>query len=164
MSSAGERADAESPARRTYFDDLRVGYKSEVGHWELGRDETVEFATRWDPQPFHVDDAAAAASLYGGLTASSLHLFAICTRLFFDHADRIAVLAMLGKDAVRFPNPARVGDRLTYTTECIEARPSRSHPERGVIRLRDAVCNQEGSLVMTQEVSLLVARRREGVR
>ena len=148
----------------TFFDDLAVGYRSEVGTWELRRDEVVDFATRWDPQPFHTDERAAAESLYGGLTASSLHLFAICTRLFFDHADRIAVLAMLGKDAVRFPNPARVGDRLTYTTECIEARPSRSHPERGVIRLRDEVRNQEETLVMTQEVSLLVARRHEAPR
>ena len=147
-----------SASRRTYFDDLAVGYRSEIGHWELGRDEIIEFAKRWDPQPFHVDERAAQQSLYGGLTASSLHLFAICTRLFFDHADRIAVLAMLGKEAVRFPNPARVGDRLTYTTECIEARASSSRPDRGVIRLRDEVHNQEKILVMTQEVSLLVAR------
>ena len=147
-----------SASRRTYFDDLAVGYRSEIGRWELGRDEIIEFAKRWDPQPFHVDEHAAQQSLYGGLTASSLHLFAICTRLFFDHADRIAVLAMLGKEAVRFPYPARVGDRLTYTTECIEARASSSRPDRGVIRLRDEVHNQEKILVMTQEVSLLVAR------
>ncbi len=149
---------------RTYFDDLAVGYRSEVGQWKLSRDEVVGFARQWDPQPFHVDESAAEQSLYGGLTASSLHLFAICTRLFFDHGDRIAVLAMLGKDEVRFPNPARVGDRLTYTTECIEARPSASRPDRGVIRLRDEVHNQEDVLVMTQEVSLLVARRRESPR
>ncbi len=148
-----------SAARRTYFDDLQVGYRSVVGHWKLERDDVVTFAERWDPQPFHIDEAAAAASFYGGLTASSLHLFAICTRLFFDHEDHIVVLAMLGKDAVRFPNPARVGDRLTYTTECIEARPSQSKPDRGVIRLRDTVHTQEDALVLSQEVSLLVARR-----
>ena len=147
------------PARRTYFDELPVGYRSEIGTWKLERDAVVAFAKAWDPQPFHVDEAAAQGSIYGGLTASSLHLFAICTRLFFDHEDRIAVLAMLGKDAVQFPNPARVGDRLTYTTECIEARASQSKPDRGVVRLRDALHNQDGELVMTQEVSLLVARR-----
>ena len=145
--------------RRTYFEDLAVGYRSEVGRWQLDRDEVVEFAKRWDPQPFHTDEAAAARSIFGGLTASSLHLFAICTRLFFDHADRIAVMAMLGKEAVRFPSPARAGDELIYTTECIEARPSRSQNDRGVIRLRDEVRNQEKELVMTQEVTLLVARR-----
>lgn len=152
-----------SAGHRTYFEDLGAGYRSVVGHWTLERDEVIAFATRWDPQPFHTDPAAAEASLYGGLTASSLHLFAICTRLFFDHEDRIAVLAMLGKDAVRFPQPARVGDRLTYTTECIEARASQSRPDRGVIRLRDAVANQDDVLVLTQEVTLLVARRPGGL-
>ena len=145
--------------RRTYFDELPVGYRSEIGSWELERDAVVAFAKVWDPQPFHIDERAAAESIYGGLTASSLHLFAICTRLFFDHEDRIAVLAMLGKDAVQFPNPARVGDRLTYTTECIEARASQSKADRGIVRLRDSLHNQDGELVMTQVVSLLVARR-----
>ncbi len=143
----------------TWFEDLPVGWRSRVGTWSLGRDEVVSFASRWDPQPFHVDEDAARESLYGGLTASSLHLFAICTRLFFDHEARIAVLAMLGKDAVRFPKPARPGDVLAYDTECIEARPSRSQPDRGIVRLRDTVTNPSGEVVMTQEVTLLVARR-----
>lgn len=145
--------------RGTYFDDLAVGDRIHVGDWPLERDEVVEFAARWDPQPFHVDEAAARESIFGGLTASSLHLFAICTRLFFDHTPPIAVLAMLGKDAVRFPDPARVGETLRYETEVIEKRPSRSKPDRGVIRLRDRLCDAGGTEVMTQEVSLLVARR-----
>lgn len=145
----------------TYFDDLKVGYRSLVGEWLLERDEAIAFAERWDPQPFHVDEQAAMQSIYGGLTASSLHLFAICTRLFFDHEDRIAVMAMLGKDDVRFPNPARIGDRLRYLTECVEWTPSKSKSDRGVIRLCDRLTNQAGELVMTQEVSLMIARRRE---
>ena len=144
---------------RTYFDDIPVGWRSRVGTWRLDEDDVVAFARDWDPQPFHVDRAAAAESIYGGLTASSLHLFAICTRLFFDHDARIAVLAMLGKDAVRFPNPARVGETLTYETECVEARPSASKPDRGVIRLRDTVTDTAGHVVLSQEVSLMVARR-----
>ena len=143
----------------TFFEDLPVGWRSRVGTWRLDEAELIAFARQWDPQPFHVDPEAAARSLYGGLTASSLHLFAICTRLFFDHEARIAVLAMLGKDAVRFPNPARAGEELVYETECIEARPSASKPDRGVIRLRDTVSDSQGRVVMTQEVSLLVARR-----
>jgi len=147
---------------RTYFDDLSVGWRSRVGTWPLDEADVVAFARQWDPQPFHVDPSAAKASIYGGLTASSLHLFAICTRLFFDHEARIAVLAMLGKDAVRFPNPARVGEHLVYDTECIEWRPSASKPDRGVIRLRDEVRDSAGHVVLGQEVSLLVARRRSG--
>jgi len=144
---------------RTYFEDIPVGWRSRIGAWRLGEDEVVAFAQQWDPQPFHIDREAAANSIYGGLTASSLHLFAICTRLFFDHEARIAVLAMLGKDAVRFPHPARAGDELVYETECVEARPSGSKPDRGVIRLRDTVTDPAGQVVLTQEVSLLVARR-----
>ncbi len=76
-----------------YFDDIEVGYRSEVGRYDLERDEMVEFARRWDPQPIHIDEDGAAQSMFGGLVASSLHLFAICTRLFFDHADNIQVMA-----------------------------------------------------------------------
>ncbi|MCZ6783101.1 MAG: MaoC family dehydratase [Proteobacteria bacterium] len=144
---------------RTYFEDLEVGYRSRVGSYVLSADEIVGFARRWDPQPFHVDEEAARRSLYKGLTASSLHLFAICTRLFFDHPDRIAVLAMLGKDEIRFPHPARPGDELGYDTECIEARASRSKPDCGIVTLADTVENQRGETVLTQKVTLLVARR-----
>ena len=65
---------------------------------------------------------------------------------------------MLGKDKIRFPNPARVGDELEYTTECIEARESRSKPDRGIVRLADELTNQKGETILLQEVSLLVAR------
>jgi len=147
---------------RTWFEDLPVGWRSRVGAWPLDEAEVVAFARQWDPQPFHVDPDAAAASIFGHLTASSLHLFAICTRLFFDHDARIAVLAMLGKDAVRFPHPAFAGETLVYDTECIETRPSGSKPDRGVIRLRDTLTDSAGRVVMTQEVSLLVARRPGG--
>jgi len=144
---------------RTYFEDLDIGAISRIGTWRLDPDEVVSFARRWDPQPFHVDEAAARSSIYGGLTASSLHLFAICTRLFFDHEEKIAVLAMLGKDAVRFPHPARVGEELVYETECIEKRPSSSKPDRGIVKLRDTLRDSKGEIVLSQEVSLLVARR-----
>lgn len=143
----------------TYFEDLVVGYRSHVGSTVLRADEIVEFARRWDPQPFHVDEEAARASIYRGLTASSLHLFAICTRLFFDHPDRIAVLAMLGKDEIRFPNPARPDDELRYDTRCVAARPSRSKPDRGIVVLADVLRNQRGETVLSQKVTLLVARR-----
>ena len=143
----------------TYFDDISVGWRQQIGTWALAREEVISFARQWDPQPFHVDEQAARESIYGELTASSLHLFAICTRLFFDHGSGMAVLAMLGKDAVRFPNPARAGQTLLYETECIEARASESKPDRGIIRLLDTLSDESGATVLSQEVSLLVARR-----
>ncbi len=142
-----------------YFDDISVGWRKTIGTWTLTREEIVTFAEQWDPQPFHVDEQAARTSIYGELTASSLHLFAICTRLFFDYGSGMAVLAMLGKDVVRFPNPARAGHPLLYETECIEARVSESKPDRGIVRLLDTLVDESGATVLSQEVSLLMARR-----
>ena len=144
-----------------FFDDLGVGYRSRVGDYLLEQKEVVEFAEQWDPQPFHIDEAAARESIFGGLTASSLHLFAICTRLFFDHADQIQIMAMVGKDVIRIPAPARVGDRLTYWTECVEHTPSKSKDDRGVIVLQDSLVNEAGTEVLTQNVTLIVRRQIE---
>ena len=141
-----------------YFDDIPVGYKSHVGSYELTKEEIIDIASRWDPQPFHIDEDAAKASVFGGLVASSVHLFAILTRLFFDHEDRIQTLAMLSKDGIKLPNPARVGDTLHYHTECIEAKET-SNPKRGVITLADTLTNQHGEAVLTQSVTLMVARQ-----
>ena len=104
-----------------HFDDISVGYASVVGEYRLEESEIIEFAERWDPQPFHIDEKAANESVFGGLVASSLHLFAICTRLFFDHEDNIQILAMLGKDEIRIHNPARAGDTLTYKQNASKA-------------------------------------------
>lgn len=144
---------------RIYFEDLAVDYRTRIGPYPLSRDEIVEFATRWDPYPFHTDEAAAKESVFGGLTASSCHLFAITTLLFHRDPNPIAVLAMLGKDEIRFPNPARPDDRLHYETSCIESRPSRSKPDRGLVRLQDRLTNQLGETILSQQVSLMVARR-----
>lgn len=142
-----------------WFEDLEKGYTTRIGPYALDRDEIVEFASRWDPYPFHTDEAAARESVFGGLTASSCHLFAITTLLFHRDPNPIAVLAMLGKDAIRFPLPARPGDRLFYETACVEARASRSRPDRGVVALDDRLANQDGETILSQRVSLMVARR-----
>ncbi len=144
---------------RRYFEDLESGYRTSIGEYALSAEEIVEFASRWDPYPFHTDPQFARESIFGGLTASSCHLFAITTLLFHRDPDPIAVLAMIGKDEIRFPNPARPGDRLTYTTECVASRASRSKPDRGVVTLLDELVNHEGVPILTQRVSLMVARR-----
>ena len=141
-----------------YFDDIPVGYKSHVGTYDLTKEEIIDVATRWDPQPFHINEEAAKASVFGGLVASSVHLFAILTRLFFDHDDRIQTLAMLSKDEIKLPNPARVGDTLRYDTECVAAKAT-SNPKRGIITLADTLSNQQGEPVLTQTVTLMVARK-----
>ena len=142
-----------------YFEDLALGERRLVGTHVVPRDEAIEFARRWEPQPYHVDEAAAETSLYGGLTVCSLYLFAVCTLLFFQQEDQIAVTAMLGKDEVRLPNAARPGDPLAYYTECVAKRESRSRPESGIVTLQDTLTNAAGETVLTQKVTLLVSRR-----
>ena len=142
-----------------YFDDVPVGYSSIVGNYTLTQEEIVTFAKRWDPQPFHIDESLARESVFGGIVASSLHLFAICTRLFFDHKDEIQILAMLGKDKIRLHAPARPADVLEYRTVCIDSRPSSSKADRGVIVLSDTLVNQNEETLLTQQVTLLVARQ-----
>ncbi len=141
-----------------FLDQIPVGYTSTIGTWQLSEDEIISFARVWDPQPFHIDKSAAEDSIFGELVASSLHIFAICTRLFFDHRDNIQILAMLGKDNIRLHQPARATDLLIYTTECISNTPSSSRNDRGVIVLSDCVARDSGEIVMTQEVTLMVAR------
>ena len=142
-----------------FFEDIPADYRSVVGTFSLTDTAVIEFAQSWDPQPYHIDPAAAAKSVFGGLVASSAHLFAICTRLFADHPDRIQVIAMLGKDKLRLPNPARAGSVLTYETRCIGTRGSGTRPDAGIVTLADSVTDDCGKVVLTQEVSLLVARR-----
>ena len=144
---------------KLWFDDIPVGYKAEIGRWQLTEEEVISFATAWDPQPFHIDRQAAAASVFGELVASSLHIFAICTRLFFDCPNPVQTLAMLGKDKIRLHQPARATDLLVYQTECIKSVPSNSRKDRGVILLLDQVSRTSGEIVMTQEVTLMVARQ-----
>jgi acyl dehydratase len=142
-----------------YFDDVEVGNRRLLGTYVISKAEAIEFASHWEPQPYHVDEQAAETSLYGGLTVCSLHLFAVCTRLFLVQDDPLAVTAMLGKDEVRFPRPARPGEELRYYTECIEKRPSRSRMDSGIVSVRDTLCSPGGQTVLTQRVTLMVARR-----
>lgn len=130
-----------------------------VGRYTATTSEAIELASRWEPQPYHVDEKAAESSIYGRLTLCSLHLFAICTRLFFELEDPIAVLGMLGKDELRLPAPAFPDEELRYVTTCAEKRASKSKPDRGIVVLADQLLRPDDTAVLTQNVTLLVSRR-----
>jgi acyl dehydratase len=142
-----------------HFDDIAENYETTVGTWALTAADIIAFAEVWDPQPFHTDAVAAKQSPFGGLIASSAHLFAICTRLFFDQREPFAVRAMLGKDKLQLPNPARAGTTLTYRTRCAAKRQSASRPNVGIVVLADTVTDDAGNVVLSQEVTLMVGRR-----
>jgi acyl dehydratase len=146
--------------RYVYLEDFVVGEVIELGSRPVSREEIVEFASRYDPQPFHVDESAAKASIFGGLIASGWHTASMFMRLF---VDRVlaggATLGSPGIDEIRWPRPVRPGDTLTARVTVLEAAPSRSKPHRGHVRIRYEVSNQTGETVMTM-IGVSLYRRR----
>lgn len=144
-----------------YFDDFEVGERWPIdAHYDMTEQEIVSFAEKWDPQPFHVDKDAAAKSIYGTLTACGSHIQSVVLRLAQGLPHETAVLGALGYDEVRFQKAAKLGDRLTLTIECIDTRESSSKPDRGIVKNRHILENQDGETVFTQTTTLLIARKR----
>lgn len=133
-----------------YFEDFEVGKTIEVGSCTVSEEEIIDFATRFDPQPFHVDPKVAAQSIYGGIIASGWHTCSMMMRLMVDgFLGDAASLGSPGVDEVRWLKPVRGGDTLTVTTTALELRPSSSKADRGVIQTLWQAKNQHGELVAT---------------
>lgn len=143
-----------------YFEDFAPGDAWDVEGPVLTKEEIVEFASRYDPQYFHVDEEAARRSPYGGLIASGWHTVGICMRLICDrYLLRTVSYGSPGVDHLRWLLPVRPGDRLRMKMIVLEAKISRSKPDRGSVLHRWEVFNQDGELVMTMEGWGIVARR-----
>ena len=137
-----------------------MGETTELGQVEVSRDEIVEFARRYDPQPFHVDEDAAAAGPFGGLVASGWHTAALFMGMFvrsilLDSAS----MGSPGVDELRWTAPVRPGDRLTGRVTVTAAEPSSKRPDRGTIITTSEVFNQDGALVMTMRARGYFRRR-----
>jgi acyl dehydratase len=133
-----------------YFEDFEVGRTIEVGKRTVSEEEIVEFATQFDPQPFHVDKDAAAKSIYGGIIASGWHTCSMMMRLMVDgFLKGAASMGSPGVDEVRWIKPVRGGDTLTVTTTALEKRESTSKPDRGVVVTKWEARNQHGEVVAT---------------
>jgi acyl dehydratase len=133
-----------------YFEDFPPGDVRESPARTVTRDEIIAFAREFDPQPFHVDEAAAAHTIYQGLIASGWHTIAIYMRLMWDsYLKDTLSLGSPGVDEVRWLKPVRPGDTLRVRFTVLEAAPSRSKPDRGIVRSLSEVFNQHGEVVMT---------------
>ncbi len=142
-----------------YYEDLEVGtVTASPTTYVVTEEEVREFGERFDPQPFHVDPEAAAASEFGGLIASTVHIFAIDVALGVKSTPTAAVAA-LGFDNMRTLAPVRPGDVLSKVNEVIDRRPSKSRPGVGVVKLRDTLYNQHGEAVFTFENTVLIRFR-----
>ncbi|MFB6153174.1 MAG: MaoC family dehydratase [Halodesulfurarchaeum sp.] len=143
-----------------YFEDLAEGEVQEFGSYEVTEDEILEFASRYDPQPFHTDPEAAADSIYGGLIASGWHTAAMGMRMVVEEIlEDAASLGAIGVDRLRWHEPVRPGDTLSERIEVLEKRPSESKPDRGVVRIRMATLNQRDAKVLSMESIVLFGRR-----
>ncbi len=143
-----------------YFEDFTPGQVIELGSHTITRDEIIAFARQFDPQPFHLDDEAAKKTIYGGLIASGWHTGAISMRLLYDGLVKDTVsLGSPGVDELRWVKPVRSGDTLSGRVTVLECIPSRSKPDRGIVRSTVELRNQHGDVVVTSKGLSLFGRR-----
>ena len=143
-----------------YYDDLAVGRKFGTGTVEVTAAEMIAFASEWDPQPFHLDEAAGRNSVFGGLVASGWMTGLLTMRLMLNGELQLAGgMIGLGVEALQWPRAVRPGDRLTAVTEVLEMRLSASKPDCGIVKLRTTTTNQAGEAVQVLEVNQLVLKR-----
>jgi acyl dehydratase len=142
-----------------YFEDYPVGAVYVGGPISVSEADILAFARRYDPQPMHVDKAAAEAGQFGGLIASGWHTGSLMMQLLVAHFVPPANLASPGLDELRWLRPVRPGDSLSLRATVESARPSRSKPDQGVIVSFVEVLNQDGEVVMTLKPISLMRRR-----
>jgi len=146
-----------------YAEDYQPGEVFDLGFYDMTREEILEFATRWDPQPFHIDDEAARSTRYGGIIASGWHTGLTMLKLMmrgFICAE--TSIGSPGQDEMRFLKPVRPGDRLHGRVEVNGVRLSRSQPDMGFVSNTATLTNQKGELVFRMK-STSIFRTRPGM-
>ena len=142
-----------------YFEDVVVGATVTAGPYRVTRDEMVAFARKWDPFPFHVDEAAGRDSIYGGLIASGEYTMAVKQALIHRLGGNEALIGSMGYDELRYLGPVRPDDRLTLSMECTDKRVSRSKPDRGIVKYKVTLTNQDEEPVLSYTDIVLLAKR-----
>ena len=144
-----------------YFEDLEIGKVARFGRYEVTREEVIEFARRYDPQPFHLSDEAAAATHFGRLSASGWHTCAMTMAMLVANLKehRQAGLGSPGMDELRWLVPVYPGDVLRVESEVLEKRVSQSRPEMGIFKSRITVFNQDDVAVMSMISNGLIQTR-----
>lgn len=153
-------ADFAAPIDDRYFDDYLPGATYEYGFVTTDADDMMDFARRYDPQPFHTDMETAKHTFFGGLIASGWQTSSMMMRLYADHyLTRVASLGSPGLDKLSWPAPVRPGDTLRLRVTVESARPSKSKPDRGIVTTRAQMLNQDDAVVLdTTAVNLIFTR------
>lgn len=146
------------------FEDMEVGSRVEIGKHTFSREEIVEFAQKYDPQPFHMNEDAAAQSSFGGLVASGWHtcsvMMGMLVRVVLDGSTS---MGSPGVDQIRWLKPVRVGDTITMMNAVLDKRVSQSKPDRGIVSMRWEGINQHGELVITVSSKAILGLRNPAV-
>ncbi|HXA79583.1 MAG TPA: MaoC family dehydratase [Candidatus Acidoferrales bacterium] len=150
---------ASEPVKALFLDDLRVGQRFNSPSYRMEEDRMKAFAAEFDPQPFHLDDAAAQNSIFRGLAATGWHTAALTMRLLVTGEMQLAGgLIGLGGE-IAWPKPTRPGDMLRVESEILEIVPSRSKPNQGIVKVRSATLNQNNEEVQVFTAKLLAFKR-----
>jgi len=144
---------------KLYLDDIRTGQRFDSGSLSVTVEAIKAFAGQFDPQPFHLDEAAARSSVFGGLAASGWHTAALTMRMLVEGGAPIAggIVGVSGE--IAWPRPTRAGDTLTVHSEVLAVAPSKSRPDRGIVTIRSETRNQDGEAVQIATMKLMVPRR-----
>lgn len=147
-----------------YFEDVGVGSIARFGDYAVTREEVIDFARHYDPQPFHLSDEAAAGTHFGRLSASGWHTCAMTMAMIVEQLERHgeAGLGSPGIDELRWLKPVHPGDRLHCESEVLEKRRSASRPDMGIYRSRMTVFNQDDIAVMRFVSNSMIATRTAG--
>jgi acyl dehydratase len=155
--------DFAAPIDDRYLEDYPPGAAYEYGYVTVTEAEILEFARTYDPQPIHTDPEFAAAGPFGGLIASGWHTAGIMMRMFVGHClSHVASLASPGIDELRWPAPVRPGDSLRLRATILEARRSRSKPDRGLVRTHAELINQDDVVVLQLTAMNILRARNPG--
>ena len=144
-----------------FFEDVNVGDTVDFGSVEVSREEVLEFAQRYDPQPFHLSDDAAAMTPFGKIAASGWHTAAMVMRLMVDRlmSEGFMALGSPGVEGIKWQKPVFPGDTISARSEVVEKVESRSKPFMGIVKSEVTVTNQDGDVVMTSRPTMMVARK-----
>lgn len=144
-----------------FFEDVEIGERDEFGSYTVDRDEVIDFASKYDPQPFHLDDEAAAKTFFGKVSASGWHTCAMCMRMMVENmrARALQTTGSPGVDKIRWRRPVYPGDTLRVRSEILSKADLPSKPDMGIVNSSYEVINQDDVVVMTFEGAGLFQRR-----
>lgn len=144
-----------------YFEDLEIGTVERFGNYPVTREEVIDFASRYDPQPFHLDDEAASHTFFGKVAASGWHTCAMFMAMMVEEMERVGHVGLgsPGLDNLRWHQPVYPGDTLSCEREVFEKVLSKSRPEMGIFKSRIRVLNQQGDVVMSHIATAFIGVR-----